>query len=93
MAFLITDAPRRSILLRMSMELLHRLALESLPVAVTGGADVDGVRLLALAGHVRAVVPRPVRTLEGHHQPPATVNAITALGRQMLRRFPPSPRS
>lgn len=76
----------------MPMELLHRLALQSLPIAVTDGADVDAVRLLALAGHVRADVPRPVRTLEGHHQPPATVSAITALGRQMLRRFPPPPR-
>ncbi|WP_225783106.1 hypothetical protein [Xenophilus sp. Marseille-Q4582] len=72
----------------MPMELLHRLALERLPVSVTDGQDVDGVRLLALAGHIRAEVPRPVRTLEGYHQPPATVTAITPLGRQMLRRFP-----
>lgn len=77
----------------MPMELLHRLALESLPVAVTDGQDVDGVRLLALAGHVRAEVPRPVRTMDGHHQPPATVTAITPLGRQMLRRFPPPRRA
>jgi len=44
--------------------------------------------LLILAGHVRAEIPRPVRTLSGHHQPPAMVTAITALGRQMLERFP-----
>ncbi|RYF80903.1 MAG: hypothetical protein EOO29_12290 [Comamonadaceae bacterium] len=73
----------------MPMELLHRLAHESLPVSVTEGEDVDSVRLLILAGHVRADIPRPVRTLDGHHQPPATVTAITTLGRQMLRRFPP----
>lgn len=75
----------------MPMELLHRLSHERLPVAVVDGADVDAVRVLALAGHVRAEVPRPVRTIQGHHQPPATVIAITALGRQMLRRFPPVP--
>jgi len=72
----------------MSMELLHRLARYALPIAVVEGEDVDGVRFLVLAGHVRAEVPRPVRTLNGYHQPPATVHAITSLGRQMLRRFP-----
>lgn len=74
----------------MPIELLHRLAGEQLPVAVTDGGDVDSVRLLVLAGHVRAAIPRPVRTLSGHHQPPATVTAITTLGRQMLHRFPRS---
>lgn len=72
----------------MSIELLHRLARETLPVAVTDGEDVDAVRLLALAGHVRADIPRPVRTLSGYHQPPATVTALTALGHQMVERFP-----
>lgn len=72
----------------MSIELLHRLASETLPIAVTDGVDVDAVRLLAMAGHVRADIPRPVRTLSGYHQPPATVTAITAVGRQMMERFP-----
>ena len=72
----------------MTMELLHRLARETMPVAVPDGQDVDGVRLLVLAGHIRAEVPRPVRTVEGgHHQPPATVTAITSLGRRMVRLF------
>lgn len=72
----------------MPMELLHRLSHQSLPIAVIDGSDIDAVRVLALAGHVRAEVPRPVRTMQGHHQPPATVLAITALGRSMIRRFP-----
>jgi len=72
----------------MPIELLHRLARERLPISVTAGEEVDDVRLLALAGHVRAQIPRPVRTLSGYHQPPATVTTITALGRQMLERFP-----
>jgi hypothetical protein len=70
------------------MHLLHRLAAQELPVAVTTGAQVDAVRVLSLAGHVRASIPKPIRTLEGYEQPPAVVNEITSLGRSMLRRFP-----
>ena len=70
------------------MHLLHRLAAQELPVAVTSGAQVDAVRVLSLAGHVRASIPKPIRTLEGYEQPPAVVNEITSLGRSMLRRFP-----
>lgn len=72
----------------MTLSLLHRLASTQLPVSLTEGGDIDAVRMLALAGHVQAQVPRPVRTLRGHHQPPATVSAITPLGRQMIERFP-----
>ena len=71
-----------------ALTLLHQLSQQSLPVAVTDGGNIDALRVLALAGHVAAIIPRPVRTLTGYDQPPATVNAITALGRQMLRRFP-----
>jgi hypothetical protein len=70
------------------MTLLHRLAAQTLPVAVTGGAQVDAVRVLSMAGHVKAVIPKPVRTLDGYEQPPATVTEITSLGQSMLRRFP-----
>ncbi len=69
------------------MYLLHRIAAQSLPVAVTGGAQVDAVRVLSMAGHVKAVIPKPVRTLDGYEQPPATVTEITPLGKSMLRRF------
>jgi hypothetical protein len=70
------------------MTLLHRLAVQQLPVAVTGGAMVDAVRVLNLAGHVKATIPKPIRTLDGYEQPPATVTEITSLGRSMVKRFP-----
>jgi hypothetical protein len=70
------------------MTLLHRLAAQQLPVAVTGGAMVDAVRVLNLAGHVKATIPKPIRTLDGYEQPPATVTEITSLGRSMVKRFP-----
>lgn len=70
------------------ISLLHRLAEHDLPIAVNDGADVDALRVLRLAGHVKASIPKPVRTMKGHDQPPATVLAITALGRSMMQRFP-----
>jgi hypothetical protein len=71
-----------------SISLLHRLAEQELPVAVSRGDDIDAVRILTLAGHVKALIPRPLRTLEGYEQPPATVMALTSLGLSMLKRFP-----
>ena len=70
------------------MHLLHRLAAQQLPIAVTGGQQVDAVRVLSLAGHIKASIPKPVRTLDGFEQPAAIVSEITSLGRSMLRRFP-----
>jgi hypothetical protein len=66
----------------------HRLAVQELPVAVSHGGDVDTVRVLSLAGHVKATIPKPVRTLDGYDQPPATVTAITSPGHSMIKRFP-----
>ncbi|NGM89932.1 hypothetical protein G5B35_21795, partial [Parapusillimonas sp. SGNA-6] len=54
------------------------MAEQDLPVAVNQGSDVDAVRVLSLAGHVKATIPKPVRTLDGYDQPPATVMAITS---------------
>jgi hypothetical protein len=71
-----------------SLELLHRLAQEQLPVGVTSGEAIDKLRVLRLAGHVEAEIPHPLRTLAGYDQPPATVTAITAIGRRMLKLFP-----
>ncbi len=59
---------------------------------MTSGGDVDTVRILNMAGHIKATIPKPVRTLDGYDQPPATVLAITSLGRSMLKRFPVRPR-
>ncbi len=76
----------------MPISFLHRLAAQELPVGVIGGADVDLVRVLILAGHIKGSIPEPLRTLSGYEQPPATVTVITPLGRRMLRRFPHPPR-
>lgn len=75
----------------MSLVLLHKLSLVELPVALTVGDDVDGLRILKMAGHVTAQIPPPVRTLSGYDQPPAVAVAITPMGRRMLERFPLRP--
>ena len=72
----------------MPISLLHKIAQQPLPIAVSGGSNIDAVRILSLAGHIKADVPKPIRTLGGYAQPDATVVAVTALGRSMLRRFP-----
>ena len=72
----------------MSLVLLHKLSLVELPVALSVGDDVDGLRILKMAGHVTAEIPSPVRTLSGYDQPPAVALSITPLGRRMLERFP-----
>ena len=72
----------------MSLRLLHQLAQAALPVNLFSGEEVDRLRVLYLAGHVKATIPLPVRTLHGYDQPPATVEAVTPLGHWMLRRFP-----
>lgn len=71
-----------------SLLLLHQLAQAALPVNLFSGEEVDRLRVLYLAGHVKATIPLPVRTLYGYDQPPATVEAVTPLGLRMLRRFP-----
>ncbi|MGJ7489502.1 hypothetical protein [Variovorax sp. ZT4R33] len=72
----------------MSLRLLHQLAQVALPVNLFSGEEVDHLRVLRLAGHVKATIPLPVRTLYGYDQPPATVEAVTPQGQRMLRRFP-----
>lgn len=72
----------------MSFLLLHKLAKLSLPAAVTSGEEIDGLRILSLAGLVKADIPPPQRTLTGYDQPPGTALEITRLGRSMLHRFP-----
>ena len=75
----------------MSLLLLHKLSMVELPIALTVGDDVDGLRILSMAGHVKANIPPPVRTLSGYEQPPAVVFSITSNGRRMLDRFPLQP--
>jgi hypothetical protein len=74
----------------MSVRLLHRIAREQLPYAIAGEREVDAVRILVLGGHLKADVPPPVLLCNGRlYQAPATVTAITALGRMLLRSCPP----
>ena len=73
----------------MPITLLHRLAAATLPCNIEGGRNVDAVRILVMAGHIKATIPVPVRTLDGYVQPIATVTAITPLGQTMLRKFVP----
>ena len=77
----------------MSLNLLHKLSMVELPVALSVNDDVDGLRILKMAGHVHAQIPPPVRTLSGYEQPPAVAMSITPLGKRMLERFPLSPGS
>ena len=72
----------------MALLLLHKLAMVDLPITLSVGDDVDGLRILRMAGHVKAEIPPPVRTRAGYTQPPAVVLAITPLGHHMLERFP-----
>ncbi|WP_183025157.1 hypothetical protein [Variovorax sp. UMC13] len=72
----------------MPISLLRQLALKELPFTVTGGEDVDAVHILAIAGHVHAVIASAVRSPLGWRNPSAVVHSITASGRRMLRLFP-----
>lgn len=72
----------------MSISLLRKLALKELPFIVTGGEDVDAVYILAIAGHVHAVIAPAVRAPLGWLNPSAVVHSITASGRRLLRLFP-----
>lgn len=69
------------------LALLDRLARARLPVMVVEDGEIELVRVLQLSGSLRARVPDPVRTLDGHGQAPATVVEITGLGHQLLASF------
>jgi len=74
----------------MPIALLHRVARERLPFVVVREEEIDFVRILMLAGHLKAAIPPPITSPAGVvvDQPPAVVTAITPLGRRMLRSFP-----
>ena len=67
----------------MLITLLHRIAREGVPWSATGMRDVEDIRLLVTAGHVKATFA------SRSGAPAAVVTAITSLGRQTLRSFPP----
>ena len=74
----------------MAYSLLQILALDKLPVVVSGGEDVDAVHILMLAGHVEGKIAKAVRTTNGWMHPTATVTRITQTGKRMLMHFPAS---
>lgn len=71
-----------------SLILLNKLAKAPLPATVTSGEEIDGLRILSLAGLVKASIPPPQRTLTGYDQPAGLALEITRLGHSMLQRFP-----
>ncbi len=71
------------------MLVLRDVASQPLPAMISGGGNVDGVRVLVAAGLVKATIPPPKRTRDGYEQLPAMVTEITSLGWMMMKRFPP----
>jgi len=73
----------------MTMAVLQDLATKILPVRVLGDASVQAIRILQLAGHIKASIlsegGAPSMT-----QAVARVLAITEQGYRMLRYFPAS---
>ena len=69
------------------LALLQRLASARLPIMVAEDAEIEVVRVLQLSGSLKASVPEPRRTLNGHLQAPATVTEVTRLGLQLLGSF------
>ncbi|MGK6307332.1 hypothetical protein [Variovorax sp. DT-64] len=79
------------------LELLYRLANTRLPIRVVDDGEIETLRILKLAGSIKAAIPEAMHPAGGLHrsqrQLPATVDEITRLGRTMLERFArPSPR-
>ena len=71
----------------MTMAILQDLATKTLPTWVSGNASVDAIRILEMAGHIKASVVPIANALHGH-QAAARVLAITSHGYRMLRYFP-----
>ena len=65
----------------MPIALLHRLAKLELPTVLHDPNDVENVRILVLAGHVKAQIHSVGRSLKYF----AIVVGITPLGQLMLR--------
>lgn len=78
------------------LELLQRLANTRLPIRVLDHGEIETLRILKLAGSIKAAIPEAAHPAGGLHrcqrQLPATVDEITRLGRTLLDRFArPSP--
>jgi hypothetical protein len=78
------------------LELLQRLANTRLPIHVVDHGEIETLRILKLAGSIKAAIPEAAHPAGGlqrsQRQLPAKVDEITRLGRTMLERFArPSP--
>jgi hypothetical protein len=73
------------------IDLLHRLANARLPIRIVDDGDIETLRILKLAGSIKAAIPEATRLPGGLNQPhrqlPATVDEITTIGRSLLYRF------
>lgn len=72
----------------MTLELLHHLAGQTPPIAITCVDEVDAVHVLMLAGHLHVTLAPPVCRIDGARSRSATVHGVTRLGHWMLRQFP-----
>jgi hypothetical protein len=73
------------------LELLQRLANTRLPIHVVDHGEIETLRILKLAGSIKAAIPEAAHPAGGlqrsQRQLPAKVDEITRLGRTMLERF------
>lgn len=72
----------------MSMSVLHDLSTRTLPITVTGGETVDAIRVLSLAGHIKASFNNPMAKGPDYARPKALVVELTPQGARMIKRFP-----
>lgn len=72
-------------------DLLHRLASARLPIRIVDDGDIETLRILKLAGSIKAATPEAMRLPGGLNLPqrqlPATADEITRIGRSLLSRF------
>ena len=72
----------------MCMDMLQKLANAELPFMVADPAQIDKVRLLDAAGHIKAFVPPVHVDLDNcARQDPAMVLEITGRGRKALSQM------
>ena len=69
----------------MVLDTLKLLAVSTLPKRITDLNKIDHIAILHLAGHIKAEIPEPCIASGRLVQLPATVTAITALGRLILK--------
>lgn len=76
------------------IDLLQRLAHAKLPIRIIDHGAIETLRILKLAGTIKAAIPEagrlPGGLAQGQTPFAATVDEITRMGRDLLARFAPS---